>query len=85
MKKKIFCIIAIFFIIVFGLSVLGSEKYPKTAYYSTQWELIGRDNNIRSETWRLRLPRGWLVRSHNAQGGVHQIFISDPQGRWKIK
>lgn len=62
------------------------------------WEQIS-DNNIEKSngavfkcvTDRLKVPKGWLVRSmltsYDREGGasVDQTFVSDPKHTWKIK
>ena len=49
--------------------------------YPTKWE----DIDDRSE--RLKVPGGWIVRSDSGsyEGGVHQIFIEDPNYEWKLE
>ena len=53
--------------------------------YSKEWE------DIENKTKRLRIPGGWLVKANYAIGngpgvgaGTSIIFISDPNGEWKL-
>ncbi len=66
------------------------------------WELIATDNSNRNdiETWRARVPGGWLVSvwavraRANATGtpvrggsnwGGGTTFLPDPKHRWKVE
>jgi len=45
------------------------------------WEKIP-DNIMNSE--RIKIPGGWVVRSHDSKGGVSQIIVIDSIHIWKL-
>lgn len=49
------------------------------------WEQI--DHTVQAQSDRLKVPGGWIVRSRTCSrdGGIHQIFVSDPSHSWKLE
>jgi len=54
--------------------------------YEIKWEYIGGGAN--SNTERLKVPNGWLVRTTFCQGydggGVHMLVLEDKDHEWKL-
>jgi hypothetical protein len=68
------------------LKLLAFLLMPSLAFGSG-WECINRTLGA-CNTWRMTVPKGWIVTSDNsAGGGEHSYamtFVPDEQHEWKI-
>ncbi len=62
------------------------EERHEKGLYRSDWEWIDSTGEFKLNTYRLRVPRGWLVRCvnyHSSKAGA-MVFVLDENHSWKI-